>query len=112
MHMRTVDVEGLRDLLEKNPYIPLIDVLPVDTFKGQHVPGSACIPLADDDFIAKVSEFVADKNGPLIVYCASCSCSEAATAAQRLEEAGYTAVYEFVGGVEEWRDAGLPMESG
>lgn len=110
--MRTIDVDGLKDLLEKNPYIPLIDVLPLDAFRGQHVPGSECIPLTEIDFVERVFRYVDDKEEPLIVYCAGAACSEAAIAARRLEEAGFTAVYEFLGGVEEWRGAGLPMESG
>ena len=49
-----------------------------------------------------------DKDTPIAVYCRSGSMS--AEAAGTLREMGYTTIYDLEGGVNAWREAGLPFE--
>ncbi len=107
-----LDINGLQDLLGRSPDLPLINVLPAEYHHDEHVPGSFNVPLDGEHFVERVAEVAPDPLAPVIVYCAGQSCSEAAQAASLLQASGYQAVYQFSGGIAEWREAGLPLESG
>ena len=47
----------------------------------------------------------------IVTYCDCPHDASAAVAARRLKELGYTRVRPLAGGVEAWRDAGLPLTS-
>jgi rhodanese-related sulfurtransferase len=47
----------------------------------------------------------------IVTYCDCPHDASAAVAARRLKELGYTRVRPLAGGVDAWRDAGLPLTS-
>ncbi|MFZ5827531.1 MAG: rhodanese-like domain-containing protein [Bacillota bacterium] len=49
------------------------------------------------------------KNAPIVLYCSSGRMSE--IAAKRLAELGYTRVFNVVGGMVAWQEAGYPLET-
>lgn len=49
------------------------------------------------------------KNSPIVLYCRSDRMSE--IAARRLVELGYTRVFNVVGGMVAWEEAGYPLET-
>ncbi len=81
----------------------LLDVRTPEEFGTGHIAGAANISvqtLAD-----RLSEVPQDQ--PIVVYCRSGNRS--AQAAQILQAAGYTGVYDL-GGVIDWTAAGLPLQ--
>lgn len=60
----------------------------------------------DDSFETKLDDL---NQKPLFVYCASGKRS--ARAAQILRQKGYKNVYELEGGLDAWKEAGLPIDS-
>lgn len=90
----------------------IIDVLDTDSFAKEHIPGSISIPLKSANFVKNVQNEVPDRDTEVIVYCASTQCPASTDAAKKLEEAGYTNVYDFKGGIEEWKQAGGRLEKG
>ncbi|MBI4151157.1 rhodanese-like domain-containing protein [Candidatus Woesearchaeota archaeon] len=50
----------------------------------------------------------ADKDAPILVYCRSGRMSTSAV--QQLQELGYTNINHLTGGMNAWKDAGLPIE--
>ena len=59
----------------------------------------------DDVFVSKIDTL---SHKPLFVYCASGKRS--AKAAKILRDKGYEPVYELSGGLNAWKEAGLPIK--
>ncbi len=108
--MKTITVNELKHMVDRQDDIELINVLSPDQFQQAHIPDSDNIPVDDQNFIEKVDRAAQSRNQKIVVYCANKSCDASEKAAQRLEEAGFTNVYDFEGGLEEWRAADLPVE--
>ena len=102
--MLTVDRTTLRQKLERNDNFLLIDVLPKDEFKKDHIEGSINIPVEDKDFVKRVERKARSKNHEIVVYCGGLDCSASHNAAQKLKDADFTNVKTYEGGMAEWKE--------
>lgn len=80
----------------------LINVLPRDAFVERHIRTSINVPGGDDDFVETVERVVGGKDRKIVVYCANFDCDASPKAGRRLEDAGFTQVYDYEGGTEDW----------
>ncbi|MDQ2076833.1 rhodanese-like domain-containing protein [Marinimicrobium sp. ABcell2] len=80
----------------------LINVLPRDTFNKEHIRTSVNVPVSEDDFTSKVETIAGNKERKVVVYCASFDCDASTKAAKKLEDAGFTQVYDYEGGTKDW----------
>ena len=87
----------------------LVDVLGPDSFKTNHIKGAINIPLGS---IEGTAPKALNKDDTIMVYCGSFQCPASTAAAEKLMAMGYTKVYDYKGGLKEWMEAGLPVESG
>ena len=85
----------------------LIDVLPAESYKKNHISGAINIPAAKISDIAPT--VIPDKGAPVVVYCANYRCGASLRAAKALKEAGYTNVYDYKGGLQAWEEAGYKL---
>jgi rhodanese-related sulfurtransferase len=108
--MRTLTTDQLQSLKKENPAIPVVNVLNESDFNKAHIPRSKNIPFTSEGFVESIEKELESKDDPVIVYCASKSCDLSPRAAQKLEKAGFTKVYDYEGGMQAWKDAGLPIE--
>lgn len=108
--MQAIDRNNLQASLKTNPDLVLIEVLDEDEFKNFHLPYSVNIPL-NKDFEANVTAAVPDKDKPVVVYCKDKGCDASEKAAKRIEVLGYSVVYDYEEGKDDWKDAGLPIAS-
>lgn len=53
-----------------------------------------------------------DKDAALVTYCSNAACANSGQVASKLEKLGYTNVRKYAGGIQDWSEAGLPIESG
>jgi rhodanese-related sulfurtransferase len=105
---QTVDAETLRRLLASDAERPvLVNALAREAFDEERIPGSISIPVAD---ALRVAPAIMALDQPIVVYCASQSCTASPTLAQKLVDLGFTEVADFAGGIAEWQAAGLPLE--
>ncbi|WP_261986809.1 rhodanese-like domain-containing protein [Actinomadura sp. HBU206391] len=51
-------------------------------------------------------------HGAIAVYCSNPSCGNSQAVATRLEKLGYTGVRKYREGIQDWVEAGLPIETG
>lgn len=86
---------------DRNGYA-LVNVLGAEAFEREHIPNSINIPLADIDRFEQ--RFSKDKD--IIVYCASLSCDASPKAATALEEKGFQSIFDYSGGLSDWKEAG------
>lgn len=89
--------------LEHEDFV-LINVLPRDTFKEEHIRTSVNVPHEDDDFTEIVERIAGGKDRKIVVYCANFDCDASPKAAKKLEEAGFTRVYDYEGGTKDWME--------
>jgi len=85
----------------------LVDARRHEGFEKEHIPGAVKIP---SDRLGEhiVRQF--DKNRTIVTYCSGWSCESSTIAAKKLEKYGFTKVFDFKGGLENWKEAGYDTE--
>lgn len=110
--MQTINAQQLAEMMERGDEFMLVNVLSEEQFQAHHVPGSRNVPVSEPDFVQRVEQMAGSRDRPVVVYCANTACTASPTAAKQLEEAGFTHVIDFEGGIEEWEQAQQPVEKG
>ena len=105
--MNKINKKELKDMMEHNNIV-VIEVLEPKEFKKEHIKGAINIPLAE---IVSESKERFGFEQDIAVYCSDYDCGASPTAAKKLQNSGFTHVYDFAGGKKEWKEAGYPMES-
>lgn len=86
---------------------PLLDVLDPQEFARAHLPGAVNVPLSE--LTPERCEEL-DPGSPVIVYGSSLQCDRSPRASRLLEHYGFSAVYDYEAGKEDWLAYGLPFE--
>src|SRR5690349_3453962 len=103
--IREVTVHEVNRAIDNQKDFVLLDVREKEEWDEGHLPGAVFLPRGFLE--VKVEKTVADKNTPVIVYCAGGVRS--ALAAKSLQELGYSDVVSMAGGYGEWKNNGLPF---
>ena len=106
--INTISREQLKDKLDAKAPIKIVEALPTQYFREQHLPGAINIP--HDEIRHKAAETLTNKDAFIVVYCASKECKNSELAAKILLQMGYTNVHEYSEGKEHWLEAGFPVE--
>lgn len=80
----------------------LLDIRPQEMFILEHIKGARnlfVVRAANE----QIAEVLPDKNTKIVVYCSSKSCPMSFQAAKHLLRLGYTHVFNYAGGIAEWR---------
>ena len=97
---------NVKRLLDQDPrQVVILDVRSTDGYAAGHLPGALNIPF--EELPARMSEL--PKNKDIITYCWNVTCLLCTKAAYVLAKRGYRAK-EMLGGIEEWKKAGFPIE--
>ncbi len=104
--LTTISADDLKEALESEHPPVVINTLARDAYEAKHIPGSINVPTDDID---RVKTLVPNKDEQIVVYCANADCDASPTAAQTLEEMGYTNVIDFEDGYAGWQQAGYPL---
>ena len=101
-----IDCEKLEELVAGERAVRLVNVLSRESFERVHIPGSESIPRRE--LAARAPRELA-KGEPIVLYCADEGCGASARAAAILVALDYKEVYDFAGGIAEWRRGGRPL---
>lgn len=102
--MQTMSVQQLKQLRNKPEEFLLINTLDKEHFNSTRIPGAVNIPQSDENFVQRV-EAIAEKNQKIVTYCANQQCPSSAEGAEKLEQSGFSNVYDFEAGAEGWKQA-------
>ena len=97
-----IDPQQLAEMLKNKDFVFINVHIP---YEGEIEPTDLFLPY--DEAAQLVSELPKDKNAKIVVYCRSGRMSRIAV--QEWSNAGYTNLYDLVGGFRAWEDAGYPL---
>lgn len=101
--MQAISRDDLKTMNEtEHEDFVLINVLPREKFNEKHIRTSINIPVDSDDFVDKVESVSGSKERKIVVYCANFDCDASPKAGKKLEDAGFTRVYDYEGGTKDW----------
>ncbi len=100
-----VETEQMKQLISEQPGA-LLDVRTAGEVAEGYIAGAQNIDITQPNFLEKVKSL--DKDKPVYVYCKMGGRS--ANASEKLAKAGFTKVYNLMGGFEGWKSAGYPVE--
>jgi len=104
-----ISKDDLWTRMEEGDIPTIIDVLAPEHFQANHIKGAISMPL---NTIERQVPKMLDKEDTIVTYCASYICPVSTYAAEKLMAMGYEKVYDYKGGIKEWMEAGLPVQSG
>lgn len=93
-----ISVDQMKEVLEENPDVLLLDVRTPEEFEQGHLPGAKNIDFQSKDFIEQVERLPKDQ--PVYLYCRSGNRSAKATSL--ISEMGFSHYYDMQGGFLKW----------
>lgn len=102
----TIDVDAFQKKQAELKDVQLLDVRTPDEYNEGHLKGALNIDWRGTDFADQVAKL--DKNKPVMVYCLGGGRSSAA--AEKMQEMGFTTIYNMEGGFMKWTNANKPVD--
>ena len=106
--MNIITRSELKSALDNGEAVTLLEALPEKYYRHSHLPGAYLFP--HDQARELAPQLLTEKAAPIVVYCASATCSNSHQAAQTLSELGYSDVRVYVEGKADWQAAGFALE--
>jgi rhodanese-related sulfurtransferase len=104
----TVNAQQIFELITKRPNLVILDNRKEEDYAAGHLEGA--IRLLDTDVSPEtLARHVASKDTPVLFYCNGVKCGRAAKATERAVHLGYSNVFYYALGMEEWNKEGLPL---
>lgn len=107
-NIKTIDAPAFAEKIKNTQNPQILDVRTPEEFESEHIENAKNINWLGDSFSTNATSL--DKTKPVFVYCKSGGRSTKAAA--KLQELGFTTIYELDGGFLKWEAAGLskPMD--
>ena len=103
----TLPATTFAEKIKTTPNAPIIDVRTPEEYLSQHIENAENINWNSDNFDIQIQKL--DKTKPVFVYCMSGGRSKKAAA--KLEELGFSKIYDLEGGILKWNSAGMDIPS-
>ena len=103
-----VDAEGVIDLVDKFSDLSIIDSRIESDRKQGYIEGSISLPNTKTN-CESLSKVIESHSHPALFYCNGIKCGRSAKAIKIALGCGYSKLYWFRGGYEEWLAKGYPV---
>ncbi|MCD0473779.1 thioredoxin domain-containing protein [Flavobacterium sp. EDS] len=100
--IQVIEPTAFAEKLSTNQNPQILDVRTPEEFASEHIESAVNVNWNDKDFATKAATF--DKSKPVFIYCLSGGRSKKAS--QKLQELGFTNIYELDGGIMKWNAEG------
>lgn len=102
-----VDAEGVIKLVEVIQNLLIVDArIRMDRRQG-YLEGSISLPDVETD-CDSLARIIPTKSSPVLFYCNGPKCGRSGKSVNKAVNCGYTKVFWFRGGLEEWKLKGYP----
>ena len=98
-----IDPKAFSEKITTTPNAQIIDVRTPQEFTSGHIDNAVNIDWLSDNFVANTQKL--NKTKPVFLYCKTSNRST--QAAKKLEELGFTTIYNMKGGLLQWDAEGL-----
>lgn len=102
-----VDAEGLIERVEAIPGLILIDARIAGDRKQGFIQGSVSLPDEETD-CRSLAKVIPEYGSPVLFYCNGPKCGRSAVSVKIALGCGYSHLFWFHGGFQEWMDKGYP----
>lgn len=103
----TISRVELRQLIDDHA-VTVVDALPASYYEQLHLPGA--VNLVEDEVATRAAGLLPDKRAAIVTYCSNTACANSGKVAALLEKLGYTNVRKYAEGIQDWTEAGLPVD--
>jgi len=104
MEIREITTQELVEKLNSSEQFKLVMTFHEWAFKTKHIPGSLNIHSEES------AAGLINPSDEIVVYCVNKQCIASITAYHILENKGFTKLWRYAGGLEEWESSGLELE--
>ncbi len=102
-----VDAEGVINIVNTIPDLTIVDARITADRKQGFIEGSLSLPDIDTT-CATLAKILPRHSQPALFYCNGPKCGRSVKAINIAKECGYTSIFWFRGGFEEWKSKGYP----
>ncbi len=103
MH-RLISATQLKSWYDQNKEMVILDARSKPYFDGNLLPKARWLSAESTD--QEILSAVPSKNGLIVVYCWSTECPASGWLYDKLVKLGYANIYEYHGGIQEWKQLG------
>ena len=104
-----IDAEKLKEMKANEKNLVIIDSRGGKYFDGELIKGASQLSAGDTDEENLKKLGAKEKDTKIVFYCTNVNCPASAKAAAKASSLGYTNLYKYPGGIEDWKDKGLPI---
>ncbi|MFC2049421.1 rhodanese-like domain-containing protein [Chlamydiota bacterium] len=103
-----VSTDMLKSWYDQKKPMTVVDARTKVNFDGSTLPGAKWIPY--DSPQETFSQNLPSKDALIVVYCCGEQCPAGQRCAHKLRAMGYTNVYEYKDGIQDWAKRGYPVD--
>src|SRR5882762_1354408 len=103
--VKHVDARGAQELLSQTNLV-ILDIRTPEEFKSFHIAGATNIDFHGSNFEQRINAL--DKSKAYLVHCASGGRSTRSL--EIFQKHDFQSIYHLDGGINEWKNTGLPVE--
>jgi len=105
---KDINAADLVKLKKENNDLVIIDSRYGDSFTDVMIKGATHLDAAGTN-MENLTKLAPSKNQPLVFYCVNEQCPASIKASIKASKLGYKNVYEYRGGIEDWKERNLPV---
>lgn len=107
---KEIDAEELQKLKKETPELVIVDSRGGDWFDGTVIEGATQLAASDTNE-ETLTKLAPKKDQAVVFYCTNEQCPASAKAAHKAAEVGYSNLFKYPGGIDDWKKRGLPTVS-
>lgn len=108
--VKQISGSNIKKMIGDTAGFVLIDARRVSDYNQEHISGAISLPATDVN-VKTLAEVAPEMDSKLVFYCQNPKCQASTIAAHKAIGAGYTYVYEYSGGIEDWKYSGFKTAS-
>jgi rhodanese-related sulfurtransferase len=102
-----ITAETLQKMQAENAELAVFDARGGKYFDGTMIKGAKNLPTGETT-AENLAKHVKAKTDAIVFYCTNTSCPASELSAYKANAAGYTNIYKYKAGIEDWVAKGLP----
>jgi len=105
-----IDLEKAKEFFNRG--VKILDARPLDAYRDGHIPNAILLDYYElGRYLEKVLPLLS-MDEEIMVYCSGVDCDDSELLARELYSMGFSRLFVYKGGFEEWENSGMPVEKG